>query len=225
MDFGEKPLLNQIRSLNRPSYLWTSLIDQQLAVFLAWIFVRAGIGARTVSVLSALPALLGSLGLLLLAPPWNLITFLVLIQLSYILDCADGPVARVTGVSSEHGAYLDRLLDYLSLSLIGIGYTLYITWQFSGDKLMLWSAIAFFLTRAMSYSAQFLKPEIEGPMTPLSTSWIRRIFGQISDTGLWWFLLPIFVWKSPFWIPLALGASLNFLIYLKGLAQAFARNV
>jgi phosphatidylglycerophosphate synthase len=48
------------------------------------------------------------------AQPWALPGWVALVgwQLAYVLDCADGQVARATGRTSEAGARLDVLCDY-----------------------------------------------------------------------------------------------------------------
>jgi phosphatidylglycerophosphate synthase len=217
--------LRQLWGLVRPTYLWTRYIDHPLGVLLAWICLRLGIGARTLTVLTAIPVLFGAYSLLVFPHPWNLAGFLVAIQFSYIMDCADGPVARATGAASGPGAFLDRLIDFFSLAVIGIGYSRYIVVHIPSHDYILWSAVAFFVTRALSYSAQFMKPETKSPMAPLSGNPLLKVVGQFTDTGLWWFILPFFIWKDPLWIPLAVGALLNLSIYLKGLTTAYRENV
>jgi len=212
-------------TLTRPTYLWTHYIDHPLAVVTAWTCRRIGIGARTLTVLAVIPAVLGGLALHYLDRPLNLIFFLIGLQLCYIADCADGTLARATRAASVPGAYLDRLIDYLTLAIVGIAYTAYVHEQFPGHTEIYWSSIAFFITRALSYSVQFLKPETAGPMGPLSRSFFSRFFGELTDTGLWWFLLPLLAWWQPFWIPILLGALLNFAVYLKGMAGAYLANV
>ncbi len=215
----------QLWELVRPTYLWTRYIDHPLGVLLAWLCLHLGIGARTLTVLTAVPVLFGVYSLLAFPHPWNMVVFLVSIQFSYVMDCADGPLARATGAASTPGTYLDRLIDFFSLAAIGIGYSRFIVVHFQPHDLMLWSAVAFFVTRALSYSAQFMKPGVEGPMVPLSSRFIVKAAGQVTDTGLWWFFLPIFIWRDPLWIPLAAGALLNLAVYLKGLASAYRDNV
>ncbi|MFH0882221.1 MAG: CDP-alcohol phosphatidyltransferase family protein [bacterium] len=217
--------LSRLWGMVRPTYLWTRYIDHPPGVLLAWLSLRLGIGARILTVLTAIPVLFGAYSLLVFPHPWNLVGFLVAIQLSYIVDCADGPVARATGAASGPGAYLDRLIDFFSLAVIGIGYSRYIVVHIPSHSFILWSAVAFFVTRALSYSAQFMKPETKGPMASLSENPLVKTVGQFTDTGLWWFFLPLFVWKDPLWIPLAFGALLNLSVYLKGIATAYRGNV
>ncbi|MCX7317184.1 MAG: CDP-alcohol phosphatidyltransferase family protein [Hyphomicrobiales bacterium] len=48
----------------------------------------------------------------------------VLLPLSYVLDCLDGQLARFTGQSSVIGDYLDKTLDVLKIGVINAGFAL-----------------------------------------------------------------------------------------------------
>ena len=48
----------------------------------------------------------------------------VLVQLSSVMDCVDGMLARARGISSEYGAYLDVFLDRINEFFIVTGFTL-----------------------------------------------------------------------------------------------------
>src|SRR6266545_3449006 len=57
--------------------------------------------------------------LMALAPGWSgLIASAVVIELSYVLDCVDGQLARLKGTSSPVGAHLDFLMDELKAFLL-----------------------------------------------------------------------------------------------------------
>nr|WP_300982988.1 CDP-alcohol phosphatidyltransferase family protein [Roseicyclus sp.] len=51
----------------------------------------------------------------------------VLIQISHVLDCMDGQMARYRKVSSPFGSYLDRLTDQVQVTLWfgAVGYAAY----------------------------------------------------------------------------------------------------
>lgn len=46
-----------------------------------------------------------------------ILTIFVLSQISYVLDCADGQLARATGTTSPYGAFLDRAMDLVGIQL------------------------------------------------------------------------------------------------------------
>jgi len=45
------------------------------------------------------------------------LTIFALSHISYILDCADGQLARATGTTSPYGAFLDRAMDLVGIQL------------------------------------------------------------------------------------------------------------
>lgn len=52
----------------------------------------------------------------------------VLFELRFVLDCADGKLARLRGVSSATGAYLDYVGDYLVVAANMAGLGLHLQW-------------------------------------------------------------------------------------------------
>lgn len=59
-----------------------------------------------------------SAGLFLLGEYWALILGGFCFQLAYLIDCVDGPLARLKGKTSEFGRYLDHLSDLVGDLLI-----------------------------------------------------------------------------------------------------------
>jgi phosphatidylglycerophosphate synthase len=75
------------------------------------VCLRLGLSPDQVTLLGALT---GAIGVALLLPPlgpWS-IAGVVLLQIGYILDFSDGQVARITGRTSNAGAYLDWLTHF-----------------------------------------------------------------------------------------------------------------
>jgi phosphatidylglycerophosphate synthase len=85
----------------------------------AWVAARLGASPAQVT-LSALAAMTCGCVLYAAGPLDWTISFLCLglLQLSYGLDCADGQVARATGRTSEHGAWLDVFCDFIAVQLL-----------------------------------------------------------------------------------------------------------
>ena len=74
---------------------------------------RTGITPNQVT-FATLPVFLAGAAVLALLPSWGaLIAGAAIIELSYVLDCADGQLARLKGTSSPVGAHLDFLMDEL----------------------------------------------------------------------------------------------------------------
>jgi hypothetical protein len=78
---------------------------------------------------------------MLLVPGWGgLLIAVGVIELSYVLDCVDGQLARLRGTSTPVGAHLDFLMDELKAFLLvaAVGVRL---WQADGNERWLLEAL------------------------------------------------------------------------------------
>lgn len=98
--------------------LFTRQVNDPLGSWVAAVAIRFDIHPTIVTLTDLMLALLAST--LVIAQAEHLragwlpgLLALVLWQLSYILDCADGQVARATGKKSDFGARVDVLVDFL----------------------------------------------------------------------------------------------------------------
>jgi phosphatidylglycerophosphate synthase len=94
--------------------LITRLVSQRLGALIAWGAGRANLTPTSVTLLGT--AVFALAAIFYAALPANLnsmIGCLVLLQLGYGLDCADGQLARATEQASPFGAWLDVACDYL----------------------------------------------------------------------------------------------------------------
>ena len=93
--------------------IWNRLVARPLAALVVVPLARTGITPNQVTFLT-LPVFLAGAALLALRPSWSaLVASAAIIELSYVLDCADGQLARLKGMSSPVGAHLDFLMDEL----------------------------------------------------------------------------------------------------------------
>lgn len=82
------------------------------SIYITWFFVKIGVSANAVTFLMILVALAGS-ALCIPHLLWANILGVVLLNLTRVLDCVDGEVARWTGKSSLKGLYLDLISHVL----------------------------------------------------------------------------------------------------------------
>ena len=93
--------------------LWNRFVARPLAAVVVVPLARTGITPNQVT-FATLPVFLAGAAVLALLPNWGaLIAGAAIIELSYVLDCADGQLARLKGMSSPVGAHLDFLMDEL----------------------------------------------------------------------------------------------------------------
>jgi hypothetical protein len=92
---------------------WNRFVARPLAAVVVVPLARTGITPNQVTFLT-LPVFLAGAVMLALLPSWGaLVGGAAIIELSYVLDCADGQLARLKGTSSPVGAHLDFLMDEL----------------------------------------------------------------------------------------------------------------
>ena len=93
--------------------IWNRLVARPLAAVLVVPLARTAITPNQVT-FATLPVFLAGAAVLAALPTWGaLIAGAAIIELSYVLDCADGQLARLKGTSSPVGAHLDFLMDEL----------------------------------------------------------------------------------------------------------------
>jgi phosphatidylglycerophosphate synthase len=93
--------------------LWNRWVARPLAAVLIVPLARTRITPNQIT-LATLPVFLAGAALIALGPGYGaLVGGAAVIELSYVLDCADGQLARLKGTSSPAGAHLDFLMDEL----------------------------------------------------------------------------------------------------------------
>lgn len=99
---------------------WNVWIARPLAAVLLYFLKRTPITPNQVTFLGAV-AFLGVAAALIFIPGWTgMLVAAAVLEFAYILDCADGQLARLKSMTSEVGAYLDFLIDEVkALILVG----------------------------------------------------------------------------------------------------------
>ena len=103
----------------KPADSWFNLyLARPLAAPIVWLLARTPITPNQVTFLSTLVMILGMGAMLMCEGSLGLWLGLLGLELSYVLDCVDGQLARVTGRTSEVGASLDFMMDELKAYLL-----------------------------------------------------------------------------------------------------------
>lgn len=98
--------------------LYRRFVIRPVSIHLTRLFIAAGIGADTVSIIKGVIATAGAVLFCLRPLPAAL-----LLQFSFLLDACDGEVARFTGSCSRAvGEYIDKLGDVGSRSLFHLSW-------------------------------------------------------------------------------------------------------
>ncbi|MBL4574781.1 MAG: CDP-alcohol phosphatidyltransferase family protein [Opitutaceae bacterium] len=100
---------------NKDDEWWSSFFTSPLAIFANWFVVEVKwLTPNLVTVLSLLVALIASV-LIVVGGQINFIIAAVLINVSHILDCMDGQMAKYRGSSSRLGNYFDKVTDQIQI--------------------------------------------------------------------------------------------------------------
>jgi phosphatidylglycerophosphate synthase len=92
---------------------WNKFVARPLAAVVIVPLARTSVTPNQIT-LATLPVFLAGAALIAFRPGWGALCAGVgILELSYVLDCADGQLARLKGTSSPVGAHLDFLMDEL----------------------------------------------------------------------------------------------------------------
>ena len=170
-----------------PDLFWNAFVCRPIAA----VFVSAIEGTRVTPnqiTLSAVFVALGAVVLLLVWPGHlGLIVAVLVFELSYVLDCADGMLARWRGTASPVGHLLDFLMDELKAFclLAAVAVRLYLE-QKDVRFLLLGLFGLVVLASGIALTTFVRRPEVAGPSAPGPTasaahSPIRRVIGLIES--------------------------------------------
>jgi phosphatidylglycerophosphate synthase len=120
---------------------WNRFVARPLAAPLVVALERTRVTPNQVTLLSLLVFLVSASLLVLLPGPRGLLAAVIVLELSYVLDCVDGQLARLRGSSSPIGAHFDFLMDELKAFVL-VGVVAGRLWSDSGDDRFLLEGVA-----------------------------------------------------------------------------------
>jgi len=165
--------------------LWNRLVARPLAAVLLVPLRATRVTPNQITLLTLVVFAAGA-AMLALWPGWRaLVIAASVIELSYVLDCVDGQLARLKGTSSPVGAHLDFLMDELKAFLLiaAVGIRL---WLASGnDRWLIESLLGLVIVAsAISLTTFLRRPEYAaatGAKVGLGAGDYGGGFGQGSD--------------------------------------------
>lgn len=144
---------------------WSSFVTAPLGIFfnytaveVAWITPNRLTGASfLVAVVATICIVIGGTA--------NFVAAAVLIQLSHVLDCMDGQMARYQKVCSPVGSYIDRMTDQVQVALwfSAAAYAAFIQFSSVTPVFLALFGIAFYTLRGY---AKYISIEIETVRDP-----------------------------------------------------------
>jgi phosphatidylglycerophosphate synthase len=121
--------------------LWNRFVARPLAAVVVTLCEPTRVTPNQITLASLFVFLIAA-GLLVMMPGrQGLIIAIAVLELSYVLDCVDGQLARMRGTSSPVGAHFDFLMDELKAFLL-VGASAARLWQESGSPRILLEGLA-----------------------------------------------------------------------------------
>jgi hypothetical protein len=143
-----------------PDLFWNAYVCRPIAAVLVNALKDTRVTPNQIT-LSAVFVALGSVAMLLLWPGHiGLIAAVIVFELSYVLDCADGMLARLRKLASPLGHLLDFLMDELKAMLL-YGAVSVRMWRETGDARMLLVGLGggFCLASGIALTSFMRRPE------------------------------------------------------------------
>ena len=153
------------------------LFNRRLSTLLTRLLVRTPLTPNQVTVLSFLVILPGAY-LLSTGERMALIGAGLLIQLSFTLDCCDGELARLRGLNSPFGAWLDGLFDRIAELALCLALGRALEHQSGDPRAYLYSFIVF-ASLAMTHIATLMNAAAFGK-GQLAESASRGLLGRLA---------------------------------------------
>jgi hypothetical protein len=151
-----------------PDLFWNEYVCRPVAAVLVHGLADTPITPNQVTLASLLVAAV-STGLLVALPGYaGLVVAIVVYELSYVLDCADGMLARLRGVQSMKGHLFDFLMDEIKAFLILGASAVRLYADRGRDDAFLVFGIAGLcaLASGIALTTFVRRPEIAGPSAP-----------------------------------------------------------
>jgi hypothetical protein len=217
-----------------PDLPWNTYVCRPLAA----VVVAAVEGTRVTPdqiTLAAVPVALASAALVVVLPGTaGLVIAMAVYELSYVLDCADGMLARHRGGGSPQGHLLDFLMDEIKafVMLAAVAVRLWLDHGRDPTFLLLGLLGVVALASGVGLTTFLRRPEIAPPAappqaSPSSVSAVRRVVGWVEAIARQIMHYPTYIWLAA-----ALGrmewffypyVAVNGLYALRALAQVGVR--
>ena len=170
-----------------PDLFWNMYVCRPVAAVLVDWVKDTRLTPNQITLAAVVVAVASAILLLVLPGHQGLVIAILVYQASYVLDCADGMLARWRGVQSTPGHLLDFLMDEIKAFVI-LGAVAVRLFQERTDPRFLLLGIAGLVALASGIGMTTFqrRPEIAGPAstaTAQSTSFIRRIIRLVEGVA------------------------------------------
>ncbi len=183
-----------------PDLLWNLYVCRPVAAVVVVAIQNSRITPNQVTLSAVVVAVISAAMIVLLPGYWGLIAAIVVFELSYVLDCVDGMLARLRGIQSMQGHLLDFLMDEIKAFII-LGAVAVRLWRDRHDDRFLLLGIVGLVALAsgIALTTFIRRPEIAPPKTDGPTpppSLVKRMVGVIESGAKFLIHYPSYIWLA-----------------------------
>lgn len=95
----------------KPDLFWNTFVARPPAALVVSALAKTPVTPNQITLSAFGVAFVASAMVVFLPGYWGLLAAIIVFELSYVLDCADGMLARLRGIASAKGHLLDFLMD------------------------------------------------------------------------------------------------------------------
>lgn len=203
-----------------------TLLDQRGAAYFAYAAWRMGLKPTHLSLVNLVLGIGTSAAVIAYipaardgAPWWPLaLAALVIWQVAYMLDCADGQLARVTRTGSEAGARVDILCD-IAIQASVVAVVVAVTSAYT-PELPAWCGAAFAALWMTNLVTAVMAKEDDGVSMVKSTNIIVRLIKLVRDYGFIIVVIALVLIRPELmWVVLLGFGAVNALFLLASIAS------
>jgi phosphatidylglycerophosphate synthase len=170
-----------------PDLFWNAYVCRPVAALLVAGIEKTRVTPNQITLAAVVVAVASAAMLVAWPGYWGLVAAVLVFQLSYVLDCADGMLARWRGIQSTAGHLLDFLMDEIKAFVL-LGAVAVRLWREHDRPLFLLLGIAglVVLASGIALTTFLRRPEIAPPAAPVPAipakrSPIRRAIGLVES--------------------------------------------
>jgi phosphatidylglycerophosphate synthase len=177
----------------RSAPAYSRFVNRRIGRYLAAWAHSVGLGANTVTVISAVWTFAGIALLVLFPPSWALgVSVMLCLLIGYAFDSADGQVSRLQGSSSPAGEWLDHMVDSVKVSTMPLALAVGFYRFDIGPRGWLLVPIAFAIVSAVLFFCMILTEQLRrahgtaslAADAPGRPSWLRAVLVIPMDYGV-----------------------------------------
>jgi archaetidylinositol phosphate synthase len=141
------------RCAKRPTDIWTNYLYYTFSLRLVYLIRKTRITPNMLTMTALVLVLIGS-ALYATGLRSDIIWGLILIQISYVFDCADGQLARYRKQYSPIGGWLDQTADRIKEFVVIFGLAYGYSRFHTGMGIWMWAMISLFALYLLEYLGQ-----------------------------------------------------------------------